>query len=43
MAMLVPDSVFPEIKLPLVGGGQLSLPEDSAGNWCYLALYRGGW
>ena len=43
MPMLVPGDMFPEVKLKVVGGGELSLPADTSGNWAYIAFYRGGW
>jgi hypothetical protein len=41
--MLVPGDRFPELQLSLAGGGSISLPGDLAGNWAYVAFYRGNW
>ena len=41
--VLVPGDRFPEITLPLVGGGQSVLPRDVSGAWAYILFYRGGW
>jgi peroxiredoxin len=41
--MLQPGDAFPEISLSLVGGGEISVPSDTAGSWVYLLFYRGGW
>jgi peroxiredoxin len=34
---------FPSLQLPLVGGGTLSLPEDLAGEFGVVLIYRGAW
>ncbi len=34
---------FPSLQLPLVGGGQLSLPGDLAGEFGVVLIYRGSW
>ncbi len=34
---------FPDLTLPLVGGGKLSLPADLAGNFGVVLVYRGSW
>jgi hypothetical protein len=41
--MLLPSAAFPDIRLSLVGGSDVSLPEDLAGSWAYIVFYRGGW
>lgn len=34
---------FPSLVLPAVGGGKLSLPDDVAGRWATVLVYRGSW
>lgn len=34
---------FPHLELPTVGGGTLSLPEDLAGSYGVVLIYRGSW
>jgi peroxiredoxin len=34
---------FPSLQLPLVGGGTLSLPDDLAGDFGVVLIYRGAW
>jgi peroxiredoxin len=34
---------FPSLQLPLVGGGGTSLPEDLAGDFGVVLIYRGSW
>jgi peroxiredoxin len=34
---------FPSLQLPLVGGGTLSLPDDLAGNFGVVLVFRGAW
>jgi peroxiredoxin len=34
---------FPDLQLPLVGGGTLSLPGDLAGSYGVVLVYRGSW
>jgi peroxiredoxin len=34
---------FPSLKLPLVSGGTLSLPDDLAGGFGVVLIYRGSW
>lgn len=34
---------FPSLKLPLVGGGTLSVPEDVSGGFGVVLAYRGAW
>jgi peroxiredoxin len=35
--------VFPSLQLPLVGGGTLTLPDDLAGSYGVVLMYRGAW
>jgi hypothetical protein len=41
--MLQPGDAFPEIRLSLAGGGEISIPSDTEGSWVYVVFYRGGW
>ncbi|MCB8883316.1 peroxiredoxin family protein [Acidisoma cellulosilytica] len=34
---------FPRLDIPAVGGGVLHLPEDFAGSYAVLLIYRGHW
>lgn len=34
---------FPSLVLPAVGGGKISLPDDVAGKWATILVYRGAW
>ncbi len=34
---------FPSLQLPQVGGGTLSLPDDLAGDFGVVLVYRGAW
>jgi peroxiredoxin len=34
---------FPSLQLPLVGGETLSLPDDLAGDFGVVLVYRGAW
>lgn len=34
---------FPSLRLPLVGGGTVSLPEDLSGSYGVVLVYRGSW
>lgn len=34
---------FPLLEFARVGGGQLRLPDDLAGEWGVVLLYRGHW
>ncbi len=34
---------FPSLQLPLVGGGKVSLPDDLAGGFGVVLVYRGSW
>jgi peroxiredoxin len=35
--------LFPSLSVPAVGGGTISLPEDLAGGFGIVLLYRGSW
>lgn len=43
MSRLENGQKFPSLELPLVGGGTVSLPEDLAGNYGVVLVYRGSW
>ncbi len=43
MSRLVNGQAFPPLQLPLVGGGTLSLPDDLAGGFGVVLVYRGAW
>jgi hypothetical protein len=34
---------FPTVRLPLVDGTALTLPDDVRGKWCVFQVYRGHW
>jgi peroxiredoxin len=34
---------FPELTIPAVGGGTISLPDDLAGSYGVVIIYRGSW
>lgn len=34
---------FPDLDVPLVGGGRLSLPGDVDRGWSVILVYRGHW
>ena len=34
---------FPQLVVPAVGGGKLTLPDDLAGKWATILVYRGSW
>jgi hypothetical protein len=34
---------FPRLSFDKVGGGQVCLPDDLAGEWGVVLLYRGHW
>ena len=34
---------FPSLSAPLVGGGRVSLPDDLAGSYGIVLIYRGSW
>ena len=41
--MLDSGDRFPHLELDQVGGGKLRLPDDLAGDWGVVLLYRGHW
>ncbi|MGH8069811.1 MAG: hypothetical protein ACRERE_32125 [Candidatus Entotheonellia bacterium] len=41
--MLDGSDPFPHLELDKVGGGKLHLPDDLAGDWGVVLLYRGHW
>lgn len=43
MPRLENGQTFPSLHLPLVGGGELSLPQDLAGDFGVVLVYRGSW
>lgn len=43
MPTLQNGQLFPDLKLPAVGGGMLSLPADLAGSYGIVLIYRGSW
>ncbi len=34
---------FPQLEIPAVGGGTIALPEDLAGSFGVVLIYRGSW
>lgn len=43
MPRLENGQTFPSLALPQVGGGTLSLPQDLAGSYGVVLVYRGAW
>jgi peroxiredoxin len=43
MPRLENGQTFPSLQLPKVGGGTLSLPDDLAGGFGVVLVYRGAW
>jgi peroxiredoxin len=43
MTRLENGQTFPSLQLPKVGGGTLSLPDDLAGEFGVVLVYRGSW
>ena len=41
--MLESGNRFPHLVFNVVGGGTVSLPDDLAGTWSVVLLYRGHW
>ena len=37
------DQLFPNLEIPAVGGGKISLPNDLAGSYGVILIYRGHW
>jgi peroxiredoxin len=43
MSRLNNGDVFPTLTLPRVGGGSVTLPQDLAGSYGVVLIYRGSW
>ena len=43
MSRLINGQQFPTLSLPAVGGGTISLPDDLAGSYGIVLVYRGSW
>jgi peroxiredoxin len=43
MPRLENGQTFPTLRLPLVGGSELSLPQAVAGSFAVVLVYRGAW
>ncbi|MDQ6850390.1 MAG: peroxiredoxin family protein [Actinomycetota bacterium] len=43
MSLLQNGQSFPALDIPAVGGGTISLPEDLAGSFGVVLIYRGSW
>ena len=43
MAMLSNGDTFPTLTIDAVGGGTISLPDDLAGSFGVILIYRGSW
>lgn len=43
MSLLQNGQTFPHLDLPAVGGGTISLPDDLAGSFGVVLIYRGAW
>ncbi len=43
MTRLENSQTFPALQLPKVGGGTLTLPDDLAGQFGVVLIYRGAW
>jgi peroxiredoxin len=43
MPRLINGQQFPSFVVPAVGGGAISLPEDLAGSYGVVLIYRGSW
>ena len=43
MTRLENGQKFPSLQLPAVGGGTISLPDDLAGDFGVVLVYRGAW
>ncbi len=43
MSLLVNGRSFPQLEIPAVGGGTISLPGDLAGSYGVVLFYRGSW
>jgi peroxiredoxin len=43
MSPLYNGQVFPDLEIPAIGGGVLCLPQDLAGSYGVILIYRGHW
>ena len=43
MSRLRNGQPFPPLEVPAVGGGTISLPDDLAGSYGVVLIYRGSW
>ena len=43
MSQLHTGQPFPALEVPAVGGGTISLPDDLAGSYGVVLIYRGSW
>jgi peroxiredoxin len=43
MSRLCNGQPFPALEVPAVGGGTISLPDDLAGSYGVVLIYRGSW
>lgn len=43
MSLLVNGQDFPHLEIPALGGGTISLPDDLAGSYGVVLIYRGSW
>lgn len=43
MSLLANGQLFPTLEVPAVGGGTISLPDDLAGSFGVVLIYRGAW
>ena len=43
LVLLDTNDNFPELQVPLVSGGTLSLPEATGSGYGVVLFYRGGW
>ena len=40
---LLPGDKFPNLTLKTVDSGEIVLPDDCAGEWAHIMVYRGHW
>ena len=40
---LMPGDKFPNLTLKTVDSGDVILPDDCAGDWAFIMVYRGHW
>ena len=43
MSRLCNGQLFPSLEVPAVGGGTIALPDDLAGSYGVVLIYRGSW